>query len=94
MHLTATEKRIATKVLSVVERSMHAAFKAALTNDGQKVMSISEMAEEPSVSKKRKYFHTAQYWERKYKQNTVKKRSYIKKNKKFWANVSKFRTYN
>lgn len=93
MHLTATEKRIAAKVLSAVERSMHTAFKAALANDGQKVMSISEMAEEPSFTQKRKYSHTAQYWEKKAKQKIAKKRTYIKKNKRFWANVSKHRTY-
>ena len=67
MHLTATEKRIAAKVLSAVERHMHTAFKAVLANNGQKVMSISEMAEEPSVSKKRTYSHTPQYWEKKLK---------------------------
>lgn len=72
MHLTATEKRIAAKVLSAVERHMHTAFKAALANDGQKIMTLSEMAEEPPAKKKRTYNHTVEYWEKKLTKNHKK----------------------
>lgn len=82
---TALEKKITKSVLSLVSKYMMKAMETIDVHEGRfmkKELKLHEVLEEPThKTSKRKYVHTAAYWDKK----RGSKRKYTKKNKKFWG---------
>ena len=81
---TALEKKITKSVLSLVSKYMMKTMETIDVHEGRymkKELKLAEVLAEPSHKAKRKYVHTAAYWDRK----RSSKRKYTKKNKKFWG---------